>query len=392
MKNILFAFSLVIVGASFTSNKNKSNSNNFNSIHEFIESKKSARLSETFPFDLVSEHTLPSFSTIDANKSFSFQTVIGKNAYLVNNEKYQVNKYNLESQQVTETLSFPIASSILSSKPASCFVMNEHQFLWQNESNVFQIYNSTGKVEKTVKLSLKYNKKSYHIATNANSKIQWEPQSQTLVFPVQFEDEYVSKDEFTFPKFLSYNLISGTTEFIPISLPPNYTNKNYLPLLYDVFTCIDGQTFYAVFPLSNEVYAYNFTSKQLSKVSIQLPVNLTDPKSLTQPTNPHEITESLNKCNHIDGFAVIDGKYYIQQTGAFSENLASKKFIDNTLLLVFNNDGSLLWGDKLQVKTFENRIFNLRNFSNKTVYFTSCPTMKSQKIEERFLTSLSPDF
>lgn len=392
MKNIFFAFCIITIGTSCVSDKTKPNSNNFTTIKDYIESKESAKLSETFPFDLVGEYSLPTFSPLDASKAFIFQTVIGNNAYLVNNEKFQVNKYNLESQQVIETFSFPIASSILSSKPASCFVISEDKFLWHNDSTLFLISNSSGQIEKTIEIPLNYNNKSFLIATNPNSKIQWEPQSQTLVFPVQCADEYESNEEYTLPKFISYNLQTGITEFIPISLPRNYSVENYLPVIYDAITYIDAKSFYVVFPLTNEVYAYSLTSKQLSKVSIQIPVNLTDANSLTQPTEPREIIESVHKCNHINGFAVIDGKYYIQQTGAFSENLASKKFIDNTLLLVFNNEGSLIWGDKLQVKTFENRIFNLINNSNNIVYFTSHPTLKSQTGDERFLTSLSPDF
>jgi len=378
--------------ASCASDKNKSNSKSYSSIKEYIQSKESATTSETFPFAFLKETTLPSFSAINEDKGFSFQKVIGNYAYLVNNEKFKVLKYNLQSEQSTETFSFPEVSSILSAKPSSCVVLNENQFLWHNDSTILLICNSLGQIENSIQLPLVFNNKNFQISSNPKSAIQFESQSKTLVFPIQCAEDYNSKDEYTLPKFASYNLKTSKTEFIPISLPLNYSDEFYLPLLYDAATCMEGQTFYALFPLSSEVYSYDLLSKQLSKISIQIPVNLTDAQTLTQPTDPRQIMEIVHKCSHLSGFSVIKGIFYIQQTGAFSDNLESKKFTDNSLLCSYNSSGSLIWGGQMPIQTFDNKIFNLTNASNSALNFTSYYALKSEKGDERYLSSFNPEF
>lgn len=102
--------------------------------------------------------------------------------------------------------------------------------------------------------------------------------------------------------------------------------------------------------------------------------------------------EKVHKCSHLSGFSVIKGIFYIQQTGAFNDNLESKKYIDNSLLWAFNPNGSLIWGGQLPLQAFKNKIFNLTNTSNSILNFTSYYALKSEKSDERYLSSFNPEF
>ena len=365
----------------------KTDKSNFSTIQGFIQSKDGAKSIETFPLKAEWKKALPAFTPTYASKAFSFQTIVGDMAYLINGDLYQIETYNLQTQQVVATISFPDVYSQVGSKLGSCYVLNTNQFIWHCDSTQLFICNVAGQIEKTIDLPLTKENRNFHLASNPNSRIQFNSQSQTLIFPIQCIDAYDSEEEYNLPKFASYNLTTASLAFIPISLPKTYRADVHVPSLYDPFTAIDGQTFYAIFPLSNEVFSYQLQSNQMQILPLQFPVSLTSPAALKQPKDVYEINQSIYTSNHIKGFTAIKGKFYVQQVDAWNETLESKKFIDNTALFVYNQNGSINWGGKfLSDQLSESGIFNIKFGQDQALYFITFP--KAQSSESNATNSL----
>lgn len=139
--------------------------------------------------------------------------------------------------------------------------------------------------------------------------------------------EYEQNDAHSIPQFAAFNLNTNQTEFLPIYLPNNYPVDKYLGRCMDPYTASEGNHFYVLYPLNNQVYKYDVQSNSVSIINLQLPVSLSNPALIQEPVNYQQTGDLIYNTNHIDGFAVVNGQLIVQQTDAWDNNLASPQFI-----------------------------------------------------------------
>ena len=66
---------------------------------------------------------------------------------------------------------------------------------------------------------------------------------------------------------------------------------------------------------------------------------------------------------------VTNSKILIQQTDGWNEALASRKYLDNTLLMEFDGNGNLSWSSAFPALEFDGGVFNLSNIKNQQILF-----------------------
>lgn len=81
-------------------------------------------------------------------------------------------------------------------------------------------------------------------------------------------------------------------------------------------------------------------TKETQQITLHLPVPLTNPASLSEPTDYLQFNELFYRSNHIKGFAVND-MIFVQQVDASDKKLETKNLVEHTILYAFNNQGQL---------------------------------------------------
>jgi hypothetical protein len=161
----------------------------------------------------------------------------------------------------------------------------------------------------------------------------------------------------------------------------------YLGELSFPMTAKYGNAFYAMFPLSNVVYKYDVNTKETQSINLQLPVALTNPASLPEPTDLTMFYEVMYRSNHIEGFAVVNDLIFVQQIDVFDENLESKKLTDHSVLYAYNNQGQLVWSGAFPEDIFggTQTMFKLTFANDGKLHFIA-----SNRNHENKLIQLSP--
>jgi hypothetical protein len=378
----LFLFSLILLAA----NSCQKTKTSFSTIQEYLISEETAKQASDFPLHFITQSSLPVFAPLNANEAYVFQSVNNTTAYLVNTELFSVKRYNLESGQMEAILQFDALNQFIEPQKAACFILDDDRFVWYGDSTTIYVCNSAGQVVQSSQLPLSHQERNFAIAPTANAKIQFHKQSATLVFPIRCTDDYDASIEHSLPQFVAFNLSTGATEFISITLPTEYPADRYIPVLYDPLTALYGDVFYALFPLCNKLFSYNLNTKELNITALQLPVSLTSPSSVQQALDIAQINEFTFKSNRIKGFSVLNGKVLVQQIDGYDENLESLNYIDNTALFAFNPNGSLIWGGRFTPEPFKKSLFDIVHSDGKSVYFLHYdkPTVNSNRILSRF--------
>jgi hypothetical protein len=333
MKKIVALVTLIVTLISCTEETKIS------TVHQYLDKLKSSTTRNGFPFELVNNALLPNFNTND--QFFIMEkSLLGSEALLYDGDNHQVKKVNLNNLQTTGTINF---SSLPSGNFLKFVGLNQDLMIWYNDSNQLFVYDVSGNYIKTINLNLNYQNKQYAISLSSHAQMEYFPTSKQLIFPVQCISEYEESETHSIPQFASYNLNTNQTTFLPIYLPNNYPADKYLGRCMEPYTAYEGNNFYVLYPLSNQVYRYDVLTSTVNTINLQLPVSLSNPALIQEPVNYQQTGDLIYNTNHIDGFAVINGQLIVQQTDAWDNNLASPQFIDNTVLYSFNQNGQLDW-------------------------------------------------
>lgn len=324
MKKIVALVTLIVTLISCTEETKIS------TVHQYLDKLKSSTTRNGFPFELVNNALLPNFNTND--QFFIMEkSLLGSEALLYDGDNHQVKKVNLNNLQTTGTINF---SSLPSGNFLKFVGLNQDLMIWYNDSNQLFVYDVSGNYIKTINLNLNYQNKQYAISLSSHAQMEYFPTSKQLIFPVQCISEYEESETHSIPQFASYNLNTNQTTFLPIYLPNNYPADKYLGRCMEPYTAYEGNNFYVLYPLSNQVYRYDVLTSTVNTINLQLPVSLSNPALIQEPVNYQQTGDLIYNTNHIDGFAVINGQLIVQQTDAWDNNLASPQFIDNTFYIV----------------------------------------------------------
>jgi hypothetical protein len=377
MKNSIQLLILIAVLAISACAVKESNSSATSSsgIHEYLSSLDN---SNTFPFQLTLNENLPNLSNPPAEVFVFSKSIINNEAYFYEPTKHQVKKVNIRNGQVTETISFTKLPEQSNLKFA---YLDDNFNVWYSDTTLY-VFNSNGQYLKTIPLSLQHEEKNYTINLSNATNLQYFSNNGTLIIPFNCISEIVETDEiYSIPQFAAYNVNNGQIEFLSIYLPQNYPADNYLAELSDPYTAKDGNNFYCVYPLSNVVYKFDVTTNSLTNIPLQLPVALSNPRNIKEPTILPQMANLKYLSNHISGMSVTGGKIYIQQTDAWNNQLAYKNYIDNTILYCFNENGIAEWQGAFPKNIFDEKgIFNLDFAQDGQLYFTNINPNNNNKI------------
>ncbi|MFN4235359.1 MAG: hypothetical protein ACK4IK_11190 [Bacteroidia bacterium] len=340
-----------------------------NYLSEISENKK-------ISFQITLNKPLPSIK--NANQVYTFDNSLKDDvAYFYELNHHDVIKVNIQTGQNIGNISF---SNLPENAILKYVYLDDDLNIWYADTMLY-VYNNQGEFIKNIHLSLNHLGKDYVINSHHHTPIQYFKNSNTLIIPINCISEYEANEAHALPQFAAYNLISEELAFLPIYLPNNYPADKNLGDLSSPYTAKEDNTFYAIFPLSNQLYAYDVISKSLQIIPLQLPVALTNANMLEEPTTLTNMANLKYYTNHLAGMAVINGKIFIQQTDVFNQELASKKYIDNTVLYVFNEQGQLLSSNAFQAEIFDEiGVFELNFANNDNLVFTSFNRNNDKKI------------
>lgn len=329
-----------------------------------------------FPFQIINNENLPKLT--NAGEVYVFaNAVVNNEAYFYELSKHQVKKVKVSNGQVTGSISYPNLPENTDLK----FAYLDADFnVWYIDTTLY-VFNSTGQYLKTIQLPLHHQGKDYIINTNDKTSLQYFKDNATLIIPLNCISEYEVSEAHLIPQFASYNLNSGQIAYLSVYMPENYPADTYLGELSSPYTAAYGNVFYAIFPLSNKLYAYNISSNNLQLIPLQFSVALSNPAMLNEPQSIQQMAELKYYSNHIAGLAVADGKIFIQQTDSWDNQLSSKKYADNSILYVFNEQGQLTWQGAFPKNVFDNiGVFTLHSAKNEHLVFTSFNQNNDKKI------------
>jgi len=377
MKNSIQLLILIFVTALSACTKKESNipSTSSSGIHEYLSSLDN---SNTFPFQLTLNENLPNLSNPPAELFVFSKSIINNEAYFYEPTKHQVKKVNIRNGQVTETISF---TNLPEQSNLKFAYLDDNFNVWYSDTMLY-VFNSNGQYLKTILLNLEHEGKEYTINLSHATNLQYFSNNGTLIIPLNCISEIAEADEiYSIPQFAAYNVNNGQIEFLSIYLPQNYPADYYLAELSDPYTAKDGNNFYCVYPLSNVVYKFDVTTNSLTNIPLQLPVALSNPRNIQEPTTLPQMANLKYLSNHISGMSVTGGKIFIQQTDAWNNQLASKNYIDNTIFYCFNENGIAEWQGAFPKNIFDEKgIFNLDFAQDGQLYFTNINPNNNNKI------------
>lgn len=355
---------------------------NLNSASEGLVYQYLVNLGENnnFPFQIISNENLPKLT--NAGEVYVFaNAVVNNEAYFYELSKHQVKKVNVSNGQVTGSISYSDLPEYTDLKFA---YLDNDLNVWYMDTTLY-VFNSTGQYIKTIQLSLHHQGKDFIINTSDKTSLQYFKDNATLIIPLNCISEYEASETHLIPQFAAYNLNNGAMEYLTIYLPENYPADTYLGELSSPYTAADGNTFYAIFPLSNKLYAYDVSSNSLQVIPLQLPIALSNPAMLSVPQSIQQMAELKYYSNHIAGLAVVNGKTFIQQTDSWDNQLSSNKYADNTILYAFNEQGQLAWQGAFPKNVFDNiGVFSLNSAHNGYLVFTSFNQNNDKKLIQIF--------
>jgi hypothetical protein len=377
MKNSIQLLILIFVTALSACTKKESNipSTSPSGIHEYLSSLDN---SNPFPFQLILNENLPNLSNPPAEVFVFSKSIINNEAYFYEPTKHQVKKVNIQNGQVTGTISFTNLPEQSNLKYA---YLEDNFNVWYSDTMLY-VFNSNGQYLKTIPLSLQHEGKEYTINLSNATNLQYFSNNGTLIIPLNCISEIAEADEiYSIPQFAAYNVNNGQIAFLSIYLPQNYPADNYLAELSDPYTAKEGNNFYCVYPLNNVVYKFDVTTNSLTNIPLQLPVALSNARNIQEPSTLPQMANLKYLSNHISGMSVTEGKIYIQQTDAWNNQLASKNYIDNTILYRFNENGIAEWQGAFPKNIFDEKgIFNLDFAQDGQLYFTNINPNNNNKI------------
>lgn len=363
MKTKLFFF--VFMGSVFSACQTN---DTYSSIHAYLESKSKSNSRQGFPLTLVSVQELPRFTPSNGMYILS-HAIFNDKGYYYSGDEMAAKIIDLNNQQAIQQISFPDLHQRVQKEYAICFMPDENTFVWHTDSNALHYYNLAGQHIRTLSPQLTYQGKTYCISSGRDARLIFVPQTQDIIIPVHCISEYDSQEEHQLPHIAIYNLNTEQTRFVPISLPTSYNPEVYYAELGKPFISVDGNMLYAMYPLSTTMYRYNLQTEQTDNINISLPVSLTPPGSIQHTTDLYQMAERESRCNRITGMVVTNSKILIQQTDGWNEALASRKYLDNTLLMEFDGNGNLSWSSAFPALEFDGGVFNLSNIKNQQILF-----------------------
>lgn len=373
MKSYLF-ITIIIVSTLISCTKKESNVSNSNQdiVHQYL----NELTQNAFPYQLTFNNSLPKY--INANQVYTFDNSLKDDvAYFYELNHHDVIKVNIQTGQNTGNVSF---SNLPENAILKYVYLDDDLNIWYSDT-ILYVFNNQGQFIKNIILSIHQLGKDYVINSHHHSPIQYFKNSNTLIIPINCISEYEDNEAHSLPQFAAYNLISEELEYLPIYLPNNYPADKNLGDLSSAYTAKEDNTFYTIFPLSNQLYAYDVISKSIQIIPLQLPVALTNANMLEEPTTLTKMANLKYYTNHLEGMAVINGKIFIQQTDVFNQELASKKYIDNTVLYAFNEHGQLISSNSFPSEIFDEiGIFKLNFANNGNLVFTSFNRNTDKKI------------
>lgn len=351
---------------------------NLNSASQGVIQEHLTNLGENnnFPFQITLNQNLPKLSNGSEVYVFS-NTVVNNEAYFYEMYKHQVQRVNITNGHVVGSIIF---TNLPENTDLKYAYLDADFNVWYMDTTLY-VFNSTGQYLKTIHLPLYHNGKDFIINTNNKTPLQYFKYNSTLIIPLNCISEYETSEAHTLPQFAAYNLISGQIDYLPIYMPENYPADKYLGELSSPYTVMDGKMFYAIFPLSNQLYKYDLETKSLQIISLQLPIALSIAKMIEEPSTTQQMANLKYGSNHISGMAVTDGKIFIQQTDALDKQLTSKKYVDNTIFYSFDEYGKLVWQGAFPKNIFDEiGIFSLDFAQNGKLFFTSFNQNNDRKI------------
>lgn len=329
-----------------------------------------------FPFQITLNQNLPKLSNASEVYVFS-NTVVNNEAYFYEMSKHQVQKVNISNGQVIGNITF---TNLPENADLKYAYLDDDFNVWYMDTTLY-VFNSTGQYLKTIHLPLHHNGKDFVINTNHKTPLQYLKNNRTLIIPLNCISEYESSETHLIPQFAAYNLNSGQIDFLQIYLPENYPADTYLGELSSPYTAAEDNTFYAIFPLSNKLYKYDVGLNNLQVISLQLPIALSNPAMLNEPQSIQQMAELKYYSNHISGMLVAGSKIFIQQTDTWDNQLSSKKYVDNTILYAFNEQGQLAWQGAFPKSVFDDiGVFTLQSTHNGNLVFNSFNQNNDKKI------------
>ncbi|MCG9911637.1 MAG: DUF4221 domain-containing protein [Flavobacteriales bacterium] len=328
---------------------------------------------------VVKNDPLPSFSPQTGMYVQMSKTAPGSLDFY-NGDDFSVKKFDLLTGRELNYISFSLQETT-KQKSGYCFKSDDQTYIWHTGENKLYLFNQTGALIKTETLTLSLNGESYFLSASANSSAQFDALSNTVILPVYPTEGADGKTLYEVPRFVSYNLTNGKTQFIPIKLPKEYSTGKTYGMLDVPYTAMDNGSFYAIFPLVATVFEYNIASGQLNSVPLSLPVSLAYPSAVKEGRDFMDQSENEYRTNRITGFAVNQGKIYIQQTEGWDETLESKLFTENTVLHAFSRNGTYLGGGQFPEDVFGSLgVFYLKYTQNNELYFTSFDSKNSKRL------------
>lgn len=354
----------------------KKETNTINSNNGLVYQYLSELNKSTFTYQLTLNNSLPKF--ISANQVYTFDKSLKDDiAYYYELNHHDVIKVSIQTGQNIGNVSF---SNLPENTLLKYVYLDDDLNIWYGDTMLY-VYNNQGEFIKKIHLTLHQQGKDYVINSHHHTHIQYFKNSNILIIPINCISEYEDNEAYSLPQFVAYNLNSEELMFLPIYLPNNYPAKKNLGDLTSPYTAMEGNTFYAIYPLSNQLYALDVTTNSLQLIPLQLPVRLTNANMLEEPTTLAKMANLKYYSNHIEGMAVINGKIFIQQTDIFNTELVSKKFIENTVLHVFDQQGQLLSSNAFPSQIFDNiGVFKLQFSNNGELVFTSFNSNNDKKI------------
>ncbi|MFN7013659.1 MAG: hypothetical protein ACK4ON_05255 [Bacteroidia bacterium] len=329
-----------------------------------------------FPFQIISNENLPKLTNAGEVYVLS-NTFVNNEAYFYEMSKHRVQKVNLSNGQVTGSISY---TNLPENTDFKFTYLDDDFNVWYMDTLLY-VFNSSGQYLKTIHLPLHHQGKDYIINTNDKTSLQYFKNNATLIIPLNCISEYEASEAHLIPQFASYNLNSGEIAYLAVYMPENYPADTYLGELSSPYTAVDGDVFYAIFPLSNKLYAYNISLNNLQVIPLQFPVALSNPAMLNEPQSIQQMAEIKYFSNHIAGLAVADGKIFIQQTDTWDNHLSSKKYADNTILYSFSDQGQLTWQGAFPQNVFDDiGVFTLHSAQNGKLFFTSFNQNNDKKL------------
>jgi hypothetical protein len=287
-------------------------------------------------------------------------------SFYYNGDLMTVKKVDNKTGRILGQINFTHPGSY-NNKYYTCFMPDESTFAWYSDSNSVYLFDMAGILKETLILDLQSQGTGYYLAPSAHASAKFDVSTQSFILPVL---PYLADERM--PRFVVFDKLNRKTSFVDIVLPVNYDVSRHLGSLAEPFTALDKSIFYVIYPLSDILYAYDLRSKSLSKNKLSLPVSLSSPGSLRESIDYLSAVNNEEKANRIVGFGVSAGKVYIQQTEGWSENLESKKYIDNTVLHTFTTGGNFLGSSAYPRQPFaESGVFHLDFVKDGNIYHFS---------------------